>query len=110
VKRLIAVLAVAFLATYLWSARYQYFPGAATKPRTLLVRVDRFTGRASALLSDGWHPCRPDTTLFRILGRDPEKLSTLHDAEERARDNPLDLPSLEEVLARRPASAESLNN
>lgn len=50
--------ALAAFAVYVWPTRYRYSPGFQSKPRVLLVRVDRFTGMAARLTDRGWYSCR----------------------------------------------------
>lgn len=52
------LLFVAALAVYVWPTRYRYSAGTNSRPRALLVRVDRFTGAASYLSDTGWTACR----------------------------------------------------
>lgn len=57
VTLLFVVVLLAALATYVWPTRYRYSPGTNSRPRVLLVRVDRFTGAAEALQDVGWVRC-----------------------------------------------------
>jgi hypothetical protein len=52
---IVMVATLALIAGWVWPTRWRY------EPSTPLIRIDRFTGRAQSLCSDGW----------RTLERDP---------------------------------------